>query len=77
MNNEEQTLYKNSLATHFDAAEETDGNPDARVGVVCDMTVGTATDFLAERAVRREEEDWRAHGVSDHIVTVLRGRYQH
>ena len=51
-------MIKITPATHFNAAEEADGNPDARVGVVGDVTVGTATDFLAEGAVRREEEDW-------------------
>ena len=46
------------LGTHFNAAEETDRNPDARVGVVGDVAVGTPADFLAERSVRREEQDW-------------------
>ena len=67
-------MLKISVGTHFDAAEETDGNPDARVGVVGDVAVGAATDFLAERPVRREEQYWRAHRVGDNIVTVLGGR---
>ena len=51
-------MVKITVGTHFNAAEETDGNPDAWVGVVGDMTVGTAADFLAERPVRSEEQDW-------------------
>ena len=51
-------LGRNNYWTHFNAAEETDGNPDAGVGVVGDVTVGTAADFLTERSVRREEQDW-------------------
>ena len=51
-------LAKMSVGTHLNAAEEPDGNPDARVGVVGDVTVGTAADFLAQRSVRREEQDW-------------------
>ena len=66
-------MLKISVGTHFNAAEETDGNPDARVGVVGDVAVGTAADFLAERSVRREEQDWRAHRVGDNVVTVLGG----
>ena len=46
------------VAAHLNASEHADVAPDGGVGVVGDVTVGTAADFLAERSVRSEEQYW-------------------
>ena len=40
---------------YLNTPKEPDRDPDAGVGVVGDMAIRTAADFLAERSVRGEE----------------------